>query len=90
MDKEFVKEMFINILENEKEIYIMINKERKDEFIEAIPKTIELLENHVKSGYYDIQLEAVCDFLLKEIEDETEERLKKQKGKKQKGKKKSE
>lgn len=83
MDKEFIKEMFIQIMENEKQIYMMINQERKDEFLSSIPKTIELLERHVKSGFYDIQLEAICDFLLKEKENKAEE-------KKQKGKKKSE
>lgn len=81
-NKELIKELIKNFLVNERKFYEFLNESTNRNDFKTEIETIKRLEKHIEEGNYDVQLEAICDFLLKEKVQEKE--------KKQKGRKKSE
>lgn len=85
MNKENFKEMMIELLKNEKQTYEELSKMIKNnvpykEMVTAISRIIK----HIDSGFYDVQIEAFCNFIEDEALKETDEIIEKSKKRKKK------
>lgn len=87
-NKELIKELIKNFLVNERGFYEFLNETTNKNNYKTEIETIKRLEKHIEEGNYDIQFEAITNFITNEFLAESEKVYEKEK--KQKGKKKSE
>lgn len=86
--KELIKEIIKNFLESERGFYEFLDESTNRNDFKTEIETIKRLEKHIEEGNYDIQLEAITNFITNEFLAESEKVSEKEK--KQKGRKKSE